>query len=152
MMKIAIFPGSFDPLTKGHVEIIIKGLSFFDKIIVAIGINSQKKYLFDIEDRKQWIEDVFKDFPAVEVMIYEGLTINFCQKIGANYLLRGLRSCSDFEYEKGIAFANKEMNPQIETVFLLSSPATFNISSTIVRDIIVNKGDYSHFVPKEIKF
>jgi pantetheine-phosphate adenylyltransferase len=151
-MKIALFPGSFDPLTKGHVEIITKGLSVFDKVIVAIGRNSQKKYLFDIEIRKQWIEDVFKDFPAVEVMIYEGLTIDFCQKIGANYLLRGLRSCSDFEYEKGIAFANKEMNPQIETVFLLSSPATFNISSTIVRDIIVNKGDYSHFVPKEIKF
>ncbi len=152
MMKIALFPGSFDPLTKGHVEIITKGLSVFDKVIVAIGRNSQKKYLFDIEIRKQWIEDVFKDFPAVEVMIYDGLTIDFCQKIGANYLLRGLRSCSDFEYEKGIAFANKEMNPQIETVFLLSSPATFNISSTIVRDIIVNKGDYSHFVPKEIKF
>ena len=152
MMKIAIFPGSFDPLTKGHVEIITKGLLVFDKVIVAIGRNSQKKYLFDIEIRKQWIEDVFKDFPAVEVMIYEGLTIDFCRKIGANYLLRGLRSCSDFEYEKGIAFANKEMNPQIETVFLLSSPATFNISSTIVRDIIVNKGDYSHFVPKEIKF
>jgi pantetheine-phosphate adenylyltransferase len=152
MMKIALFPGSFDPLTKGHVEIIIKGLSVFDKVIVAIGRNSQKKYLFDIETRKQWICDVFKDFPTVEVVIYEGLTIDFCHKIGANYLLRGLRSCSDFEYEKGIAFANKEMNPQIETVFLLSSPATFNISSTIVRDIIVNKGDYSHFVPKEIKF
>ena len=151
-MKIALFPGSFDPLTKGHVEIITKGLSVFDKVIVAIGRNSQKKYLFDIEIRKQWIEDVFKDFPAVEVLIYEGLTIDFCQRIGANYLLRGLRSCSDFEYEKGIAFANKEMNPQIETVFLLSSPATFNISSTIVRDIIINKGDYSHFVPKEIKF
>jgi pantetheine-phosphate adenylyltransferase len=151
-MKIALFPGSFDPLTKGHVEIIIKGLSVFDKVIVAIGRNSQKKYLFDIETRKQWICDVFKDFPTVEVVIYEGLTIDFCHKIGANYLLRGLRSCSDFEYEKGIAFANKEMNPQIETVFLLSSPATFNISSTIVRDIIVNKGDYSHFVPKEIKF
>ncbi len=152
MMKIALFPGSFDPLTKGHVEIIIKGLSVFDKVIVAIGRNSQKKYLFDIETRKQWICDVFKDFPTVEVVIYEGLTIDFCHKIGANYLLRGLRSCSDFEYEKGIAFANKEMNPQIETVFLLSSPSTFNISSTIVRDIIVNKGDYSHFVPKEIKF
>ena len=152
MMKIALFPGSFDPLTKGHVEIIIKGLSVFDKVIVAIGRNSQKKYLFDIETRKQWICDVFKDFPTVEVVIYEGLTIDLCHKIGANYLLRGLRSCSDFEYEKGIAFANKEMNPQIETVFLLSSPATFNISSTIVRDIIVNKGDYSHFVPKEIKF
>jgi pantetheine-phosphate adenylyltransferase len=151
-MKIALFPGSFDPLTKGHVEIIIKGLSVFDKVIVAIGRNSQKKYLFDIETRKQWICDVFKDFPTVEVVIYEGLTIDFCHKIGANYILRGLRSCSDFEYEKGIAFANKEMNPQIETVFLLSSPATFNISSTIVRDIIVNKGDYSHFVPKEIKF
>jgi pantetheine-phosphate adenylyltransferase len=151
-MKIALFPGSFDPLTKGHVEIIIKGLSVFDKVIVAIGRNSQKKYLFDIETRKQWICDVFKDFPTVEVVIYEGLTIDFCHKIGANYLLRGLRSCSDFEYEKGIAFANKEMNPQIETVFLLSSPSTFNISSTIVRDIIVNKGDYSHFVPKEIKF
>jgi pantetheine-phosphate adenylyltransferase len=151
-MKIALFPGSFDPLTKGHVEIITKGLSVFDKVIVAIGRNSQKKYLFDIETRKQWICDVFKDFPTVEVVIYEGLTIDFCHKIGANYILRGLRSCSDFEYEKGIAFANKEMNPQIETVFLLSSPATFNISSTIVRDIIVNKGDYSHFVPKEIKF
>jgi len=151
-MKIALFPGSFDPLTKGHVEIIIKGLSVFDKVIVAIGRNSQKKYLFDIETRKQWICDVFKDFPTVEVVIYEGLTIDFCHKIGANYILRGLRSCSDFEYEKGIAFANKEMNPQIETVFLLSSPATFNISSTIVRDIIVNKGDYSHFVPEEIKF
>jgi pantetheine-phosphate adenylyltransferase len=152
MMKIAVFPGSFDPLTKGHVEIITKGLSVFDKVIVAIGRNSQKKYLFDIEVRKQCIEAVFKDYSAVEVVIYEGLTIDFCKKIGAKFLLRGLRSCSDFEYEKGIAFANKEMNPHIETVFLLSSPATFNISSTIVRDIIVNNGDYSHFVPKEIKF
>lgn len=150
-MKIAIFPGSFDPLTKGHFEIISKGVSLFDKLIIAIGKNSQKKSLFDIEVRKGWIQDVFKDYPTVEVMIYEGLTIDFCKQIGANYILRGLRSCSDFEYEKGIAFANKEMNPEIETVFLLSSPATFNISSTIVRDIIVNKGDFSRFVPPEIK-
>ena len=151
MSRIAIFPGSFDPITNGHVDVINKGLGIFDKIIVAIGKNSKKTNLFTIEQRSGWIQQIFKD-KRIEVTSYEGLTIDFCKEVGAGFILRGIRSGADFEYEQGIAFANKEMVPEIETVFLLSSPSNNTISSTIVRDIIINKGNYSKFVPAGITF
>jgi pantetheine-phosphate adenylyltransferase len=152
MKKIALFPGSFDPITKGHVDIIKKSLLIFDELVIGIGSNSAKKSLFTIDQRMSWIKEVFKDETRLDIQIYNGLTVDFCKKIDANFIVRGLRSGLDFEYEQSIAFANKEMEPGIETVFLLSSPSTSNISSTIVRDIIVNKGDYSKFVPMGIVF
>ena len=152
MQKTALFPGSFDPITRGHVDIIRKGLDIFDRIVIGIGTNTSKKPLFSIEQRSEWIRKVFPDENRLEVRAYQGLTIAFCKEIDARYIIRGLRSGLDFEYEQSIAFANKEMEPSIETVFLLSSPSYSNISSTIVRDIIVNKGDYSRFVPEGIVF
>jgi pantetheine-phosphate adenylyltransferase len=151
MPKIALFPGSFDPITNGHVDVITKGLFLFDKVIIGIGSNASKKSLFSIEQRIGWMREIFKNEVKVEVTVYEGLTVSFAKQIGAEVILRGLRSGSDFEYEQSIAFANKELESGIETVFLLSSPSYTNISSTIVRDIIVNKGDYTKFVPKEVR-
>ncbi len=152
MGKIALFPGSFDPITRGHVDVAKKGLQIFDKIIIAIGKNTKKSSLFTIEQRIGWIKQVFEADPRIEVIAYEGLTVEFCKKAGAGFILRGVRSGADFEYEQSIAFANKEMVPEVETVFLLSSPSYNTISSTIVRDIIINKGNYSKFVPEGIKF
>lgn len=149
-MKKAIFPGTFDPITLGHVEIVIKGLELFDEIVIAIGVNAQKKHLFDLIQRKEWIQKVFQNYPEVSVMEYNGLTVEFCKSINARFILRGLRSGSDFEYEQPIAFANKELENDIETVFILSSPSLNNISSSIVRDVIINKGNYKKFVPKEV--
>lgn len=152
MEKIALFPGSFDPITNGHVDIIKKSLLMFDKVVIGIGSNSAKKSLFTIDQRIAWIREAFKDEDRLVIQIYNGLTVSFCKEIGANFIVRGLRSGLDFEYEQSIAFANKEMEPSIETIFLLSSPSTSNISSTIVRDIIINDGDYSKFVPNGIVF
>jgi pantetheine-phosphate adenylyltransferase len=149
-LKIAVFPGSFDPITIGHVDIVKRSIPLFDKIIVAIGVNTQKKYLFSLEQRTEWIKDVFKDYPSIEVSSYNGLTINYCKEIGAQYLLRGIRSASDFEYEKTIAHLNHTMESEIETILMLSPPEYSSISSTIVREIILGKGDVSKFVPKEI--
>jgi pantetheine-phosphate adenylyltransferase len=149
-MKIAVFPGSFDPITIGHVDIVKRSIPLFDKIIVAIGVNTQKKYLFSLEQRTEWIKDVFKEYPTIEVSSYNGLTINYCKEIGAQYLLRGIRSASDFEYEKTIAHLNHTMESEIETILMLSPPEYSSISSTIVREIILGKGDVSKFVPKEI--
>ncbi len=147
MEKTALFPGSFDPITKGHFEIVLKGLTLFDRIVIGVGSNSAKKTLYSVEQRIKMIQDVFKNYPAVSVVPYTGLTVTFCKSIGAGFILRGLRSGLDFEYEQSIAFANKELDGSIETVFLLSSPSYSNISSTIVRDIIANDGDYTKFVP-----
>lgn len=149
-MKIAVFPGSFDPITIGHVDIVKRSIPLFDKIIVAIGVNSQKKYLFDLNTRKEWIHTVFQSYPSVEISSYEGLTINYCKEIGAQYLLRGIRSASDFEYEKTIAHLNHTMDADVETILMLSPPEFSSISSTIVREIIMGKGDVSKFVPNEI--
>lgn len=149
-MKIAVFPGSFDPITIGHVDIVKRSIPLFDKIIIAIGVNTQKKYLFSLERRIHWIQQVFKDYPSIQVTHYNGLTINYCKEIGAQYLLRGIRSASDFEYEKTIAHLNHSMEADVETILMLSPPEYSSISSTIVREIILGDGDVSKFVPKEI--
>ena len=150
-MKVGVFPGSFDPITIGHIDLIRRSLPLFDKIVVAIGVNSQKKTLFDLTTRLQWLEDVFKDEPKVEVAHFENLTVDFCKKIGAKYLIRGLRNSSDFDYEKTISQLNSVMGEGLETIFLISQPGYSHISSTIVREIIKGGGDASKFLPSEIK-
>lgn len=149
-MKRALFPGSFDPITLGHYDIIKRGVQLFDEVVVAIGINSEKSYMFSLEERKQFIEDAFKDEPKVKVTTYEGLTINFCKQIKAQFILRGLRNPADFEFEKAIAHTNRKLS-NIETVFLLTAARTSYISSSIVREVIRNKGDYSVLVPDSVK-
>lgn len=151
MSKIAVFPGSFDPLTLGHESIIQRALPLFDKIIIAIGVNSTKENYFPPKKRKQWIEKVFKGEKKVEVKTYKGLTVNFCKSVSANYILRGLRTSADFEFERVIAQMNRAMNENIETVFILSTPELSAITSTVVRDIIRNNGDASPFVPSAIR-
>ena len=145
-MKRAVFPGSFDPLTLGHQDIVERGATIFDEIIVGIGYNAEKSHMFSIEQRKEFIAQCFQDNPKVKVMDYQGLTIDFCKSVSANYLLRGVRNNVDFEFEKAIARTNRELS-NIETVFLLTSIQTSFISSSIVREIIRNKGDYKRFVP-----
>ena len=145
-MKRAVFPGSFDPLTLGHQDIVERGATIFDEIIVGIGHNAEKSHMFSIKQRKQFIAQCFQDNPKVKVLDYQGLTIDFCKSVGANYLLRGVRNNGDFEFEKAIARTNRELS-NIETVFLLTSIQTSFISSSIIREIIRNKGDYKRFVP-----
>lgn len=149
-MKKAIFPGSFDPLTLGHYDIIKRGVKLFDEIVVAIGINSSKKYMFTLEERKRFIEETFADEPGISVMVYEGLTVDFCKKIGVDFILRGLRNPADFEFEKAIAHTNRDLAP-VETVFLLTSAGTSYISSSIVREVIQNGGDYTKLVPPNVR-
>jgi pantetheine-phosphate adenylyltransferase len=149
-MKRALFPGSFDPITLGHYDIIKRGIHLFDEVVVAIGINSEKNYMFSVEDRQRFIEDSFKNEPKVKVVTYEGLTIDFCKKIDAQFILRGLRNPADFEFEKAIAHTNRKLS-KIETVFLLTAARTSYISSSIVRDVIRNKGDYTVLVPDSVK-
>lgn len=151
MSKTALFPGSFDPVTVGHVEVISRSLDLFDKIIVGVGNNSSKNYMFPLQDRVKWIQDSFKDVHQVEVMSYTGLTIDFCRKIGARFILRGLRTSADFEFERSIAQMNNYLDNGIETVFLLSSPKYAPVSSTIVRDIIRNGGNADPFVGSGVK-
>ena len=147
MERIAIFPGSFDPFTIGHESILNRALPLFDKIVVMIGFNTNKQSFFPLEKRMRWIRQVFKDEPRIEVKSHEGLTVDFCKKVGANYILRGLRTSADFEYERAIAQVNKKMLPQIETVFLLTKPEHTPVNSSIVRDIILHGGDASMFLP-----
>lgn len=149
-MKRAIFPGSFDPITLGHYDIIKRGVTLFDEIIVAIGINADKKYMFSLEERKTFIEDTFAEEPKIKVMTYEGLTVDFCKKIDVEFILRGLRNPADFEFEKAIAHTNRDLAP-IETVFLLTSAKTSYIASSIVRDVIRNDGDYTKLVPSTVR-
>jgi len=149
-MKIAVFPGSFDPFTVGHMDIIHRALPLFDEIIVAIGLNSQKQTLFTLEQRTLWLKEVFAAEPKVKVDHFEGLTAHYCKKIGARYLIRGLRNASDFDYEKTISQLNSIIGKDLETVFLISLPQYSHISSTIVREIIKGKGDASPFLPKQI--
>ena len=149
-MKKAVFPGSFDPFTIGHESIVRRGLSIFDEIIISIGYNVNKKGYFSLEDRKRWIGKVFEGEPRVQVDHFEGLTINHCKRLEAGFLLRGLRTAADFEYERAIAQVNKAMFEDIETVFLLTMPEHTPVNSTIVRDIIRNGGDAGKFLPKGI--
>ena len=155
MSRIAVFPGSFDPITIGHESIVRRALPLFDAIIIAVGINATKQSHFDLETRKQWIKKVFKGEKNIEVKDYKGLTIDFCKQEGADYILRGLRTSADFEFERVIAQMNRAMQEKIETIFILSNPELSAITSTIIRDIIRNGGDASKFVPsiiqKEIK-
>ena len=150
MNKIAIFPGSFSPFTLGHRSVVDRALPLFDKIIIAIGINSEKNEYFSIEEREQWINEIYKNNSKIEVQFYEGLTVDLCKKVGANYILRGLRDSHDFKYEKNIAQTNKKLNDKIETIFIITPPEISHISSTIVRDIIKNGGDVSQFLPDEV--
>ena len=148
-MKKAVFPGSFDPITNGHFDIIKRGVSLFDEVIVAIGVNSDKKYMFSLEDRKRFIEEAFKDEPKVRVITYSGLTIDLCKKEKAEFILRGLRNPADFEFEKAIAHTNRVIS-KIETVFLLTAAHTSFISSSIVRDVLRNGGDITQLVPESV--
>ena len=149
-MRIAVFPGSFDPITIGHVDLVRRALPLFDKVIMAIGINSQKKYLFPLEQRLEWLRIVFAEEPKVEVDSFERLTADYCKRIGANYLLRGLRNASDFDYEKTISQLNHIVGDGLETIFLIAQPGYSHISSTIVREIIKGGGDASPFLPESV--
>jgi pantetheine-phosphate adenylyltransferase len=149
-MKKAIFPGSFDPLTLGHCDIIDRSINLFDEIIVAIGINSSKECMFTLEERKKFIITHYIDEPKVKIMIYEGLTVDFCKKTEADFILRGLRNPADFEFEKAIAQTNRKLS-SIDTVFFLTSANNSYISSSIVREVIVNNGDYTKLVPECVR-
>lgn len=152
MERICLFPGTFDPVTLGHVDVIERAVSMFDKLIIGVGINSSKQPMFTLEQRTQWISEIFADDPRVEVTGYEGLTVDFCRKVHAHYILRGIRYIADFEYEKAIADMNRMLAPDIETVFLTCSPLYSTISSTLVRDVIRNGGNAGMFLPKEVKY
>ena len=147
MIKKAVFPGSFAPFTKGHESLVLRALPLFDEIIIAVGSNSEKNEYFSLEERCKWIGQVFIKEPKVSVQKYEGLTIDFCEEVKANYILRGLRNSTDFKYEKGIAQMNRSMKNHIETVFIITEPEVSHISSTLVRDVIKNGGDVSQFIP-----
>ena len=149
-MKRALFPGSFDPITLGHFDIIRRALALFDEIVVAIGVNGDKNYMFTVEQRKEFIEKAFADEPKVKVSTYQGLTVGYCREIDAQFILRGLRNPADFEFEKAIAHTNRTLS-KIETVFLLTAARTSFISSSIVRDVIRNNGDYTVLVPESVR-
>ena len=150
MQRICLFPGTFDPVTLGHVDIIDRSLPLFDKLVVGIGLNASKSLMFSAEQRLQWIKEIYKEQPKVEGAIYEGLTVDFCKKIGAKFIIRGIRYVSDFEYEKTIADANRTLDPNIETIFLTGEPKYTSVASTIVRDIIRNGGNASPFMPEVV--
>lgn len=150
MKKVAVFPGSFDPFTVGHEGIVRRALGIFDEIIIAVGANALKKSYYSVETRKKMISTVFRGEPRIRVDHYEGLTVDYCKKNGAGYILRGLRTAADFEFERAIAQVNKAMISDIESVFLLTIPEHTPINSTIVRDIIRSGGDASRFVPASI--
>lgn len=150
MERIAIFPGSFDPITKGHENIVKRAARIFDKVVVAVGVNTTKQYLFSLEQRISWIEHTFQAVENVSVSAYEGLTVDYCHSIGARYMIRGLRSSVDYEYERAIAQMSAELDNEIETVVLFTAPELAAINSTVVREIIRNKGDVSAFIPTNI--
>ncbi len=150
MQRICLFPGTFDPVTLGHVDIINRALPLFDKIVVGIGINSSKNPMFSPEQRMEWFNEIYKNEPKVESAVYEGLTIQYCEKINAHFILRGIRFVSDFEYEKSIADANRTLDRSIETIFLTGEPMYTSVASTIVRDILKNGGNASPFLPQAV--
>ncbi len=150
MQRICLFPGTFDPVTLGHIDIINRAIPLFDKIYVGIGINSAKNPMFSAEQRMEWFQEIYKLEPKVDSVTYDGLTVNYCKEIGATFILRGIRYVSDFEYEKTIADANRTLDKNIETIFLTGEPKYTSVASTIVRDIIRNGGDASPFLPDEV--
>lgn len=150
MVKRAVFPGSFDPITLGHENIIRRAIPIFDEIIIAIGQNIEKKNQFTLEDRMNWILQTFDDCKSIRVDYYTGLTVDYCKKVNAQYILRGLRTSADFEFERTVGQVNKRLFPVIETVFLLSTPEYTSINSSIIRDVYKNGGDVSAFIPTGI--
>ncbi len=150
MSKKALFPGTFDPFTNGHLDIVERGLELFDEVIVAVGVNAGKSHLFKTEDRILWLKELFKDNPKVSVVQYSGLTAKFAEKVGAGFILRGLRTTQDFTYEQQIAFVNEDMAPGVHNVFIMSNQANTSISSTIVRDLIRHDGAFKKYVPDVI--
>lgn len=148
-MKIALFPGSFDPITKAHVDILRRSVNLFDKVVIGIGVNSTKTPLLDLDMRVKMLEKVFANDPKIEVSKYSGLTVEYCKTIQATYIIRGIRTVSDFEYEKAIAQMNHALVPEVESIFILSKPGYSSISSSIVREILRNNGDIRQFIPEE---
>jgi pantetheine-phosphate adenylyltransferase len=149
-MRICLFPGTFDPITYGHIDIIDRSLDLFDKVYIGIGVNANKQPMFTAEQRKKWVEEIYVNEPKVGTVIYEGLTVECCKRIGANYILRGIRYVNDFEYEKAIADMNRSLDGNIETVFLTCLPKYTSVASTLVRDVIRNHGDVAQFVPDAV--
>lgn len=149
-MKCAVFPGSFDPITLGHLDILERSIPLFDEIIIGVGSNSEKKYMFPLSKRMAFIEETFSEYKSISVVKYQGLTIEFCKKVQANFIIRGLRNPADFEFEKAIAHTNRKLSG-IETIFLLTSAKTSFISSSIVREVISNRGDYTQLVPPTVR-
>ena len=150
MAKIAVFPGSFSPFTIGHQSVITQTIPLFEKIIIAIGLNSEKEQYFSIEERLDWINKIYRHNKKIEIKRYEGLTVDFCKKENANYIIRGIRDSHDFKYEKNIAQMNKDLNQDIETIFVVSPPELSHISSSLIRDVIKNGGDVKKFIPKDM--
>lgn len=151
MIKRAVFPGSFDPITRGHENIILRAMPLFDEIIVAVGMNIEKKGFFSLENRLEWIRRVFAGYPGISVRSYSGLTVDFCKEVDAHYILRGLRTSADFEFERTVGQVNKKLNPDLDTVFLLTTPEYTSINSSIVRDVYKNGGNVSLFIPDGIE-
>lgn len=150
MERIALFPGTFDPITIGHQDIINRSLPLFDKLVIGIGRNVNKEPMFSEDQRLKWIKEIYKDTPKVDAVIYEGLTIKCCQEVGAHFILRGIRYVNDFEYEKAIADMNRSLDHDIETVFLTCLPQYTSVASTLVRDVLKNGGDALQFLPEVV--
>src|SRR5919112_542398 len=146
-MRICLFPGTFDPVTYGHIDIIDRSLNLFDKIIIGVGVNANKKPMFSPEQRMNWVNEIYKNEPKIESITYDGLTVDCCKRVKANFILRGIRYVNDFEYEKAIADMNRSLDASIETIFLTCLPQYTSVASTLVRDVIRNGGDVSQFVP-----
>ena len=149
-MRICLFPGTFDPVTLGHTDIIDRALPLFDKLVIGIGRNINKEPMFSEEQRLQWVKEIYKDDPKVDAVIYDGLTVDCCKKVGAQFILRGIRYVNDFEYEKAIADMNRSIAQHIETVFLTCLPQYTSVASTLVRDVIRNGGNVSQFLPEAV--
>lgn len=150
MQRICLFPGTFDPVTLGHTDIINRALPLFDKLVIGIGRNINKVPMFSEQQRLGWLRDIYKDNPKVDAVVYEGLTVQCCKEVGANFILRGIRYVNDFEYEKAIADMNRSLENDIETIFLTCLPQYTSVASTLVRDVLKNKGDVSNFLPLEV--